>query len=303
MNDSTNMSTSQEFDHILLQTLLESSDDGILVVDEHGTIVSFNQRICTMWNIPSGAADSDTSAHIADLVSRSSMGRGSSDDLLKRHCGAQSETLDDEITIVDGRTFPLSSVPLIGAPGSCLGRVLYVEDRAKDVSAIEREPLLNEQLRAILDASPTMIFFKDTENRFIRVNEALARANGRLKEEIEGKTCWDIYPKDSADQYWRDDKEVMASGNAKVHIVEKMEGPSGAKWLETDKVLYRNAKGEVVGIIGFSTDITERRRSQQELLEKADELEKMNKFLIGRELKMVELKEELSKCKMQSEQA
>ncbi|KUG21720.1 hypothetical protein ASZ90_008524 [hydrocarbon metagenome] len=121
---------------------------------------------------------------------------------------------------------------------------------------------LNEQQQIILDASTSMIFYKDKENRFIRVNEALARANGMSKEEMEGKTLWEIYPKEAADIYWQDDKRVMAAGKPLLNIIEEMETPQGTRWVQTDKIPYRDSKGEIIGIIGFTQDITERKRAE-----------------------------------------
>jgi PAS domain S-box-containing protein len=159
----------------------------------------------------------------------------------------------------------------------------------KDVEGVE---VLREQLETILDACPAMIFYKDKENRFIRVNAALAKANGRTKEEIEGKTCWDIYDKEEADYYWLDDKEVIKSGKPKLNIVEKMVTPSGTRWVQTDKILYKDSKGEIVGIIGFTLDITDRKEAEEYVKTKLAEIEHMNKLMMGREMKMVELKRE-----------
>lgn len=138
------------------------------------------------------------------------------------------------------------------------------EDKTKE-ELLEEIALLrssNEQRQAILDASPAMIFYKDKENRFIRVNEALARSNGMSREKMEGKTMWDLYPREAADHYWQDDKEVMVSGNPKFNIVEEMKTPHGIMWVETNKIPLRDLKGEIVGIVGFTLDITERKQAE-----------------------------------------
>ena len=55
-----------------------------------------------------------------------------------------------------------------------------------------------EELQTIIDSSPIMIFYKDRENRFIRVNKALAEAVGLSKQEIEGKTGLEDLPQSVA---------------------------------------------------------------------------------------------------------
>lgn len=152
---------------------------------------------------------------------------------------------------------------------------------------------LNQQIETILNSSRAMIFYKDKENRFIRVNETLAKANKKSRQEMEGKTCWDLYSKEVADRYLEDDKEIIDSGKSKLDIIEKMETPAGTVWLQTDKIPYRDQKGEVIGIIGFALDITERKKQEGDSKKQTEELEKINQLMIGRELKMVELKHEL----------
>ncbi len=133
------------------------------------------------------------------------------------------------------------------------------------VKRIQGELSLGEQQReqdAILDSVPALIFYKDRQNRFIRVNSVLAQAMGMTPPDMEGKSCFELFP-GRAEKYWADDQEVMASGEPKRNIAESMETVSGTRWVQTDKIPYRDKKGDVVGIIGFSVDITERRLAEE----------------------------------------
>lgn len=129
-----------------------------------------------------------------------------------------------------------------------------------------------EELEIILDSVPALIFYKDKENRFIRVNKVLAEIMGISKEQFEGKPLSDLYPKDRAEAYWKADKEVIASGKPVTNIIESTETKQGIRWVQTDKVPYRDAQGNIIGIIGFSIDITDRKRVEEELF-KARKLE------------------------------
>ncbi|MCG2736955.1 MAG: PAS domain-containing protein [Candidatus Methanoperedenaceae archaeon] len=165
-----------------------------------------------------------------------------------------------ESKIVTPGEYDVRAVPL---GGDCVGVIFAnVTERKRNEEQIK---ILNEQQQTILDASPAIIVYKDKENRFIRVNEAMARAIGKSKQEVEGKTCWDLFPQEAADHYWQDDKEVIATGKSKLNIIESMETPDGTTWVQTDKILYRDSKGEIVGIIGFALDITERKRAEETL--------------------------------------
>ena len=174
----------------------------------------------------------------------------------------ESHMADEVLWRKDGSYFHVDYFSTsITKDGKVLGAVVTFRDITKRKKNDELIKILNEQQQLILDASPTMIFYKDKENRFIRVNESMARANGKSKEEMEGKTCWDIFPREAAESYWQDDKEVMTDGKPSLNIIEEMKTPQGTMWVQTDKIPYRNSKGEIVGIIGFTLDITERKRT------------------------------------------
>ncbi len=136
-------------------------------------------------------------------------------------------------------------------------------------AALERQ---QGELQIILDSVPAMIFYKDKENRFIRTNKALAEAMGLPKKELDGKSVFDLYPA-KADDYWKDDLEVMLSGNPKRNISETLETPEGVRWVQTDKIPYRDDQGNIIGVIGFSIDITERKQAEESLQRVRSELE------------------------------
>ncbi|MDD5712012.1 MAG: PAS domain S-box protein, partial [Smithellaceae bacterium] len=124
-----------------------------------------------------------------------------------------------------------------------------------------------DELQTIFDAVPALIFYKDRENRFMRINRAFSAATDMSPEELEGRSLFDLYPREEAQAYWQDDKTVFASGLPKTGIVEPLPTRKGLKWLQTDRIPYRDARGNIVGIIGFSLDITERKRMEEKLRE------------------------------------
>jgi PAS domain S-box-containing protein len=138
-----------------------------------------------------------------------------------------------------------------------------IEERKVVEEALHRQ---REEQQIILDSVPAMIFYKDTYNRIIRVNKALAELIGISAEEMEGKTAFDICPF-QAENFWRDDLEVISSGQPKRNIVEPVQTPRGFCWVQTDKVPYRDEKGNIIGVIGFSVDITERKQAEAALRE------------------------------------
>ncbi|HEY0088590.1 MAG TPA: PAS domain S-box protein, partial [Candidatus Lokiarchaeia archaeon] len=120
-----------------------------------------------------------------------------------------------------------------------------------------------KEMEIILDHIPGLVFFKDTKNKFIRVNKYLAEAHKMTKEEMIGKSCFDLYPKDQAQAYWEDDMEVIKSGSPKLNIEELWETEKGKSWVSTNKVPYFDENGEIIGIIGFSIDISEHKKAEK----------------------------------------
>ena len=129
------------------------------------------------------------------------------------------------------------------------------------------------ELRVLFDLTPAMIWFKDTENRILRVNQRVAETAGRPVAEIEGRPSVEIYPEDAA-KFYEADLEVMRSGLPKLAFVESVQDGHGATlWVQTDKVPYRDESGAVIGIVVMAQDITARKNDQDALHELNENLE------------------------------
>lgn len=124
---------------------------------------------------------------------------------------------------------------------------------------------LSREFEAILDHLPALVFYKDGKNNFIRVNKYVAQAYKKEKSELEGKSLYDLYPKEEADKYYRDDLEVINSGTAKLNIEEPWGTADSLRWVNTSKIPFTDDNGEITGIIGISTDITQRKIAEDEL--------------------------------------
>ncbi len=124
-----------------------------------------------------------------------------------------------------------------------------------------------DDLQLILDALPAFIFYKDTRNRILRVNRAVADSLGVAADDLANTDTARWYP-DEAGRYFEDDLEVIASRKPKLGIVEQL-GTAGAekRWISTDKFPQFDGEGNVKGIVVIAHDITERRRMEQELLQ------------------------------------
>jgi PAS domain S-box-containing protein len=166
-----------------------------------------------------------------------------------------------------------------------------ITDRKKLEGQILKE---KQEQESILDSIPALIFYKDKENRFIHVNSTYSNTIGILKKDLEGKSGSEVFPKEQSDKFFEDDKKVIKSGKAKLGIIEEVKFPDGNHWVRTDKIPFKNENGNIIGIIGFAIDITESKTAEDKQNEYLEELEKFKNLMIGRELKMIELKQKIA---------
>jgi PAS domain S-box-containing protein len=139
--------------------------------------------------------------------------------------------------------------------------------------AVERkraEQALKEseiRLRQIIDLVPHFIFAKDVDGRFIIVNKAVAEVYGTTVEELTRKTDADFArSEEEAINFRRDDLEVINSGMFKVVPEERITDSNGAvRFLHTIKIPFTVSGSTTKGVLGVSTDITERKHTEEEL--------------------------------------
>ena len=169
----------------------------------------------------------------------------------------------------DGTEFPIdeSGAPIRNDKGDITGVVLIFRDATEKRQAEEALRAAQKELETIVDSVPAFIVYKDINNRYIRINKIFADSMNLPKDHIEGKSAFDITQnRELAEKYWRDDKEIIASGIPKRNIIEPPITDE-TRWVQTDKIPYLDAKGDIVGVIGFGIDITSQVQAERVLEE------------------------------------
>ncbi|MBL7069824.1 MAG: PAS domain-containing protein [Candidatus Omnitrophica bacterium] len=138
----------------------------------------------------------------------------------------------------------------------------------------------------LMEAVPDVIYFKDKKGRLVMVNEAHAKGLGLKPEEIVGKTDFDFFPKDRAEKMSRDDLRVLNTGKPIIDKIERATRADGVdNYVSTTKIPRYDIKGNIVGLVGITRDITHR----IQLVQLRDEKKKIEKRL--------QMLEELNKMK------
>jgi phosphoserine phosphatase RsbU/P len=122
-------------------------------------------------------------------------------------------------------------------------------------------------LQQLMDHSPDRIYFKDVQSRFIRINRALAAFfDTDDPKRLLGKTDFDLFTKEHAQQAFDDEQKIICTGQPIVSLEEKETWPDGRiTWCSTTKAPLRDADGKIIGTFGISRDITDRKRAEEQL--------------------------------------
>ena len=143
-----------------------------------------------------------------------------------------------------------------------------ITERKHAEEAVARERVL---LRTIIDTVPDFIYVKDADGRFRLANKAWLRERNIVNGDIAGKTVFEVFSGELAGKMELQDETVVRTGIPVLDMEQRIvlkapEGqPEKAQWTSITKVPMRDTSGEIVGTVGISRDITERKRSEEAL--------------------------------------
>lgn len=136
------------------------------------------------------------------------------------------------------------------------------------VSALERkavETALSEQLTFIeklMDTIPNPVFYKNANGQYLGCNGAFERDFGISREDIVGKTVYDVSPPELADTYLKMDEQLIQSRGIQTYETQARMNDTVRDVL-INKATFENATGEVAGLVGIIMDITERKQLEE----------------------------------------
>jgi PAS domain S-box-containing protein/putative nucleotidyltransferase with HDIG domain len=252
------------------RTFVEQAPVAITVTRD-GVCLYANQRLAEMFG----------RENVADLVGRPvheffppGMQKEDQERRQNRSRGLAVPTVNESVVLrADG-----SQLPVQLAEGSVQLRdgsayIAFISDiterRRVEQVAKERAHFLEE----LLDAIPVPVHYKDVTLRYVGCNEAFAAFLGRSRDDIIGKTVFDVNSAELAKRFDASDRELLVHPEQPIEDEVELPGPEGTLLhILTHKAAFSDVAGKPAGIIGVNLDVTEMRRAEQELVASAEQL-------------------------------
>jgi len=244
--------------------LFDCSTDGMLVLDSRGEILDVNSQILKFFGLTKEKMIGNNLLNMEILTPKSrSIVVNQFQDLLfnKTATSQETEVIDKDRKIVD---VELTSFFLFKKQNELNNFVLLIRDirdRKQAEIKLSRE---HSFLQTLMDSSPDSIYFKDEQNRFIKVNKTKAAHSNVKPEDMIGKTDYDFLPENEAKKSFEDDEEILKTGKFIINKIEKLTRIDGSeRQVSVTKIPRFDAEGNIIGTMGISRDITEWKRLEE----------------------------------------
>ena len=288
----------------MLNTLLENIPDRIYFKDEQSRFIRINQSLTQLFGLkrPEEAYGKTD----ADFYGGEHAGKALEDERRVMETGEPLLGKVEYEMLADGRkSWSLTTkLPLRDRSGQIVG-TCGISREVTTMKEME-EQLATERnlLRSVIDNLPDRIYLKDVAGVYLLDNVAHLRWLGADDQaQVLGKSVFDFFPKEIADQLHAIDCAIMESGEAQTNIEERLVGTDGdPMWVLTTKVPWFDDAGAILGIVCISRDITQQKeseeglrranaelnRSQEEVLAAMQKLQAAHHELRGVQLQLIE---------------
>jgi len=169
------------------------------------------------------------------------------------------------------------------AVGLIILSLLFIQYREKNRHKTVEKTIAEKErfLKSLLNVIPVPVFYKDRAGIYQGFNDAYEVFFGKNRDQLIGKSVFDISPKELAQIYHTKDTELFDSGKIQ-HYESKVKNSKG-ELLDVvfDKSIYTDSNGKVIGLIGTVLDITERKRMEEALKKSEERFREMADLLPG----------------------
>ena len=284
----------------LLASIVDSSDDAIIGKDLDGVITSWNRAAEVMY----GYAAEEIIGRPVSLLTHPDRPDEMVEFLDRIRRGLRVEHYETVRVRKDGSSVSVSiSVsPMHDDRGQVIGASSIARDITERKRADELVLEASQYARSLIEASRDPLVTISAEGKITDVNEATVRVTGFQRDRLIGTDFSDYFtePEKARDGY----QQVFAKGFVTDYPLTIRHSDGRLTAVLYNASVYKDAAGQVLGIFAAARDVTAQKQAEAELadqrskeLERMAELERFQKLIVGRELKMIELKKEIEELK------
>jgi PAS domain S-box-containing protein len=266
--------------------LLDATQESLLLLDKEGTIIAVNQTAArrnqrppeeligkNRFDILPGNILESRKAHFEKVL--------------------QTGNPEDFEDVRDGMVFHHIYYPVQDKTGAIIGVAIFAQDISERKRAEEAIRESQERLSTILKTTAQGFWLVDKDDNILDVNKATCELIDLPREEIIGKNFWDFLDEENR-EIVREQNRIRKKGKQSIYELSLLR-PDGTliPCLNNAAPLF-DKDGNVAGSFGMTTNIAERKQMEEELRQNVDELERFSKVAFGREIKMIQLKQEVN---------
>ncbi len=138
------------------------------------------------------------------------------------------------------------------------------EAKKSHIESMEDLRIKHDLMQAVFEGTDDVVFVMDLQGRYKLMNSVGAKYLNRPLKEIIGKTNSELFPPETAQKIMEGNQKVLSSGKAmEFEVPIKIKGSTFIFY--TKKAPYRDGKGNIIGVVGITRDITEHKKMEAEL--------------------------------------
>ncbi len=256
-----------EHQQSVLQAVVETVPQGILVVDDDRDFFTFNQEFVDMWEIPPAVIEPGDEELALDHVLDSLADPEAFRERVEYFYDNPTETSRDLIDLADRRTFERFTAPVTdGSDSTYYGRVWTFQD----VTERERRRSELERYETLVEEAASGVFAQDAAGRYTFVNSHIEEKTGYDREEIIGATPAKFLPEEDVAAIDDDIREMLTGERERLTFESVITTADGDEIPIEGQLALLPPEGTLTGTVGVVRDISER-KAREERLERQNE--------------------------------
>lgn len=282
----------------LLASIIESAADAIITEDLAGNVTSWNPAAEKMY----GYSAADIIGRPATLIVHPGRSEEISRTLSRIRAGKRVRSYEAVRVRKGGAMVPVSLTvsPIRDADGMVVGASTIARDTTACNRAQEQARAASDYSRSLIEASQDPLVTISVEGKVTDVNEATVKVTGVARKKLVGTDfCGYFTEPDKAREAYR---RVFAEGSVADYPLTIRHRDGYLTDVLYIASVYRDAAGNVCGVVATAHDVTEQKQAQvavgeqqERELDRMEELERFQRMTVGRELKMIELKRRIKR--------